>query len=273
MKTLKPSPFGHGGPVPSGFTLLELLLTIAVIAILAALLLPSLGRANYSCRRISCLSNIRQQYLSQLVYAEDFQGRFAPHADQSPEFHRTPATSGDSIVNVMRGAYLKDTSILICPITRVNFGRSFRNFDSMGKYATEGVADYGGWDTAAPWVYTPYMWLANLEPTPRFVDPAGMINPEPSLNEPPWPTRMTECSSRSAFVTHRISKSPNCRWWDLGHMGRVGGTATARTDFGGWFVSWDQPVGRADGSGVIRKNALLRPRAIGGFGGQTIYYY
>lgn len=273
MTVIQPSHFGHGSPVSSAFTLLELLLTITVIAILAALLLPSLGRAKYLSRRITCLNNIHQQYLSQLVYAEDFRGRFAWHADQSPEFHRTPETSGDSIVNVMRGAYLPDTSVLICPIMQRGFGRTFGNFDSMSKFATEGVTAYGGWDTPAPWVYTPYMWLANLSPRPRFVDSTGKVNPDGLLNEPPWPTRAEECSSRSAFITHRISKSPTCRWWDLGHMGRVGGTSTARTDFGGWFVSWDQPVGQADGSVIVRNRARILPRAVGGFGGEHTYYY
>jgi prepilin-type N-terminal cleavage/methylation domain-containing protein/prepilin-type processing-associated H-X9-DG protein len=55
-----------------GFTLIELLTAIAVIAVLAALLLPALGGSKAKARAAACLSNERQLMLASLIYVGDF---------------------------------------------------------------------------------------------------------------------------------------------------------------------------------------------------------
>jgi len=59
-----------------------LLVVIAIIAILAALLLPALAKAQYSGKRTVCINNIKQQYLSQVMYSADNDGRFPWRASQ-----------------------------------------------------------------------------------------------------------------------------------------------------------------------------------------------
>ena len=67
----------RGGNLLS-FTLIELLVVIAIIAILAALLLPSLGRARESAKLSSCAGNIKQVLVLCTMYGDDFDDWFPP---------------------------------------------------------------------------------------------------------------------------------------------------------------------------------------------------
>ncbi len=53
-------------------------MVIAIIAILAALLLPALGKAREMARQVSCMGNLKQVGTSFLIYADDDAGFLPP---------------------------------------------------------------------------------------------------------------------------------------------------------------------------------------------------
>jgi prepilin-type N-terminal cleavage/methylation domain-containing protein/prepilin-type processing-associated H-X9-DG protein len=59
-----------------GFTLVELLVVIGIIALLIAMLMPALNRARDSANTVACLSNHKQVVLSLLMYAHHNKGHF-----------------------------------------------------------------------------------------------------------------------------------------------------------------------------------------------------
>jgi prepilin-type N-terminal cleavage/methylation domain-containing protein/prepilin-type processing-associated H-X9-DG protein len=66
-------------PQHRGFTLVELLVVIGIIAVLIAVLLPTLANAQRSARDVKCQSNIRQLCTSLLNYAAENMGKFPPN--------------------------------------------------------------------------------------------------------------------------------------------------------------------------------------------------
>lgn len=70
----------------SGFTLVELLVVVAIIAVLSSILVPSVGAARESARSISCLNNLRNLGSAMKIYHADNDDKFWPYVIyNSPE--------------------------------------------------------------------------------------------------------------------------------------------------------------------------------------------
>lgn len=95
------------------FTLIELLVVISIIALLIALILPTLGRSKESSQRIQCASNLHQLHLGVVNYTIDFKGLY-PEARRDDGGQHTRYLSTDTY------AFMKDTAggdenIFRCP--------------------------------------------------------------------------------------------------------------------------------------------------------------
>ncbi|MBC8134872.1 MAG: DUF1559 domain-containing protein [Fibrella sp.] len=109
------------------FTLIELLIVIAIIAILAAILFPVFAQAREKARQSSCLSNLKQLSVAHLMYTQDYDETFVTSWARG--------FPGD--FNFFVQPYLKSLAVLHCP------SRAISMEDAAAACAVD--TGYGSW--------------------------------------------------------------------------------------------------------------------------------
>lgn len=153
------------------FTLVELLITVAIIMLLAALLLPSLGRAKEKARNIICMGNQRQIGAAFVMYAGDNKEYLSLKNNVWTVNYYTPVNSTSAgwgqKIGPMAG-YLNRISVFACPgAERYPEGNGFKPNKTQFWNSYE-CRDVGAPDYIPPWGSS-YFKLGTLIRNKRFL--------------------------------------------------------------------------------------------------------
>ena len=169
----------------AGFTLVELLVVISIIALLIALLLPALAAARNLAESTVCLSNLRQCGLALQEYADENAGVIAVGGNPTewaPPYPWTYFIDGQEMTGANGGAYYgghyisPDSTALHCPLNGTQgTGVWWGPPDQCGTYAM--VYPATSWDNTQPNFEINVTWNGNANPGFMGIRVQGIPDP------------------------------------------------------------------------------------------------
>lgn len=130
-----------------GFTLIELLVVIAIIALLAALLIPTVGRALEKGRRARCAAQLQQLGLIFNAFAQDHDG-YLPWGQRSIEQDLSDGrlnSQGNmrfAVTNLYGGGYVKDLGVFVCPSDKMDNNKAVSVSKDIARFDSNGNCSY-----------------------------------------------------------------------------------------------------------------------------------
>lgn len=206
---------------PSGFSLIELLVVIMILAVLVALLLPALQKARASARRVVCASNLRQLSNAMLLYATEYRGAlvFGYLTQASPmqgwvdtfSYARTVPGGTGLIANITTGGYEKTVMppVLRCPSDQGNVEFASRGLTWQPRPQIERVS-YGLSGYSCTEDRSKYRRITQTSPRQLvFYDKvSGLISGVSDTNQPARRTLMWRTGSNNVFWLNGAGRHP-----------------------------------------------------------------
>jgi len=132
----------------AGFTLVELLVVIGIIAILISMLMPVLGKAKDQADRVNCQSKLRQLVTAVRLYAHDYK-------DWIPQTYGITDPPGPETIPVTTGwlwksKLMRDKRIWICPADPRRQPQLQYSYTYNGRMLVPSSASEQDWPTVLP---------------------------------------------------------------------------------------------------------------------------